>query len=300
MKKRNMSICLITLMSLLFVGCGADKKTNETKIDVKNLEKKGAVKASIIPQVEKKVLISEEKKKRGPFKYTADTTVAQLLWHYSTVEKKIKEFEGKVYSKDLKLKLYKASKGSLYFVSLANHNNISVYSTNYASRPLASSFKDIKNGQIVQLNSPSKNSKFINSEKHRPVNLHTQKALKNRKFYIDKTETFMMTNGVMMDFFIVNNTIANIEKSIGYLYGKPLAYNAQVFKLPHWKLNYECIKLDNGTLASFGRNKLLNYNSNAKKGCKEPNMFPVGLSVENNTNPSLKGIGYKFSELKNF
>lgn len=300
MKKRNVSICLITLMSLLFIGCGADKTTNETKVEVNTVEKKVVAKAITTPQVEKKVLTSEEKKKRGPFKYTADTTVSQLLWHYSTVEKKIKEFEGKVYSKDLKLKLYKASKGSLYFVSLVNHNNIYIYSTNYATRPLISEFKDIKNGQIVHLNSPSKNSKFINSEKHRPVNSHNQKDLKNRKYYIDKTETYMMTNGVMTDFIIVNNIIDNIEKSIGYLYGKPLAYNAQVFKLPHWKLNFKCIKLDNGTLASFQRNKLLNYNSHAKKGCKELNMFPVGFSVENNTNPSLKGIGYKFSELKNF
>ncbi len=109
-----------------------------------------------------------------------------------------------------------------------------------------------------------------------------------------------MTNGVLTDFFKLNNTIAEIEKSIGYLHGTPLSFNAQIFKLPHWELNFKCIKIDNATLASFKRNKLLNYNNHAKKGCTEPNMFPVGFSVENKTNPNLQGIGYRFTELKNF
>lgn len=303
MKMKKIGISLSLLVSVLLTGCG--DKTKEVKAENVTKSEATVVQTESIIKNEEKVTkaqeeIAAEKKKRGPFRYTETTTIDQMLWHYNSVEEKFEEFKDKIFTKDLQLKLYKASNGRLYFTSLTNHDSIYVYCTNYGAKPSLEEFKNVKNGKMIIIKSPKEDSKYLNSSKHRPINVHNKDGLKNRAYFLDDNRVYMMTNGEIKDFKHLEMTLSKIEKSIDYLYGTSLANESQVFKIPHWGLNFNCVKIDNDTLLSFSRNKLLNYNSHKKEGCKEPNMFPIGRSISNHTNPSLLGIEYKFDTLKYF
>ena len=220
MKIRSMSVCMAVLVVVAFTGCGK-KNNEEAKAPVEVVKKEViAKKVDTVATAEEKITQVQEntiaeKKKRGNFRYTQKTTIDQLLWHYNTVEEKFAEFKDKIYSKDLQLKLYKASNGRLYFTSLVNHGSIYVYCTNFGAKPSLEEFKNLKDGKMIVIKSPKENSKFLNSSKHRPINVHNKEGLKNRAYFLDDNRVYMMSNGVLTDFVQLKIMLSKIEKVSG-------------------------------------------------------------------------------------
>jgi len=227
--------------------------------------------------------------KTKTFKYHEELSLHDLVNNLKYVYANQEDFLDKEYKDELKIHNIKLTdireEGVLIFKSMSDEKAKTIFVKNSTLIHGVLRFEDSLIVSIVSANEEKLRSSSFSGQENYPT--------------FSTTDVYVRSNGIYLPLNKVFNKLLNIEKTVDYLSGEMLTYNAQTFQHPAWGLNYNCIKIEPNIIERFKSIELLSkLNSLPNKSCKKADEYPSGKNIVNLVDPKYKGTGFLFSALE--